>query len=255
MIVVFLGSSLAVAEARGIVDAVYLAPAVQGSVVLAVERFRPSAILLIDGGFQSEPAVRHKELLWALSLGIGVSGAASMGALRAAELCHHGMEGTGLIYRWYRRHRFAPDDAVAVLHGPPELNGMALTRSLIDLRMTFRAAQRQGLIDPPLRQRLELAAAQLHFADRIIAQVIGRALPPRTESGREANQRLAGILENAFLSQKAADARQALHLLRTPRPPSPPKEFTLTRAFVRDLEDAGIDPGILVRCAAPKSLS
>ena len=50
---------------------------------------RPPPILIIDGVFQSEPAVRHKEILWALSLGVPVVGAASMGALRAAELFPH----------------------------------------------------------------------------------------------------------------------------------------------------------------------
>ena len=47
---------------------------------------RPRQSLIIDGSFQSQPAVRHKEILWALSRGIPVIGAASMGALRAAEL-------------------------------------------------------------------------------------------------------------------------------------------------------------------------
>ena len=42
------------------------------------------------GAFASVPAVRHKEILWALSEGIPVIGAASIGALRAAELTAFG---------------------------------------------------------------------------------------------------------------------------------------------------------------------
>ena len=71
------------AEVAEVADAIWLPPAVQGSIVAAVQQFDPSVMLIIDGGFQSEPAVRHKEILWALSRGIPVIGAASMGALRA----------------------------------------------------------------------------------------------------------------------------------------------------------------------------
>jgi hypothetical protein len=45
--------------------------------------------------FDSTPAVLHKEILWAMDRGVGVSGAASMGALRAAELHWYGMVGVG----------------------------------------------------------------------------------------------------------------------------------------------------------------
>ncbi|HXV30471.1 MAG TPA: TfuA-like protein, partial [Sinorhizobium sp.] len=158
-IVAFLGPTLSVGEARRLLDAVYLPPAAQGSIVLAVKEFQPKTILLIDGIFQSEPAVRHKEILWALSRGIHVVGAASMGALRAAELYRYGMIGIGLIYRWYRRFHFAPDDAVAVLHGPASVGWAALTCARIDLRRTLRAAERRALIASPLRQRLDAATA------------------------------------------------------------------------------------------------
>ena len=50
--VVFLGPSLDLATARAAVDAVFLPPAVQGSVVSAVQEFNPAAIVIIDGSFQ-----------------------------------------------------------------------------------------------------------------------------------------------------------------------------------------------------------
>ena len=84
--VVFLGPTLPAAQAEAILDALYLPPAEQGSVVRTVRDFSPSAIVLIDGAFGKVPAVRHKEILWALACGIPVLGAASMGAIRAAEL-------------------------------------------------------------------------------------------------------------------------------------------------------------------------
>jgi hypothetical protein len=51
----------------------------------------PAIIGLIDGYFEVTPTVWHKEILWAMAQGIHVHGSASIGALRAAELCSFGM--------------------------------------------------------------------------------------------------------------------------------------------------------------------
>jgi hypothetical protein len=235
---VFSGPTLSHTEAMEELEAIYLPPAVQGSIVAAVKRFDPRAILLIDGGFQSEPAIRHKEILWALSLGIPVIGAASMGALRAAELFPH-MQGAGLIYRWYRRYPFAPDDAVAVLYGPPEMNFAPLTQALVDLRMTFRAAQRQQLISSGLRTKLDSIAHGLNFRDRTLARIVSGALPHQPEAAVE---KCRATLAAALIQQKKKDALAALLLLRNEAYAAHPalKTFSLTVAFARDLEDAGL---------------
>ena len=116
-ILVFLGPTLPLSDAQAALDATFLRPAGQGDVLLAAHAFRPRAMVLIDGEFEHRPAVRHKEILWAMAQGIVMIGAASMGALRAAELHGFGMIGVGAIYRWYRRFPLAPDDAVAVQSG------------------------------------------------------------------------------------------------------------------------------------------
>ena len=67
------------------------------------------------------PTVWHKEILWAMAQGIHVFGAASIGALRAAELDAFGMRGIGRIYEAFRDGVLEDDDEVAVLHGPEEL--------------------------------------------------------------------------------------------------------------------------------------
>src|SRR5512147_3214094 len=96
-IVVFLGPTLAHTEARSVLDATYLPPAGQGDVYRAALK-RPWAIGIVDGYFERVPAVWHKELLWAMSQGIHVFGAASMGALRALELAPFGMIGVGSVF-------------------------------------------------------------------------------------------------------------------------------------------------------------
>jgi hypothetical protein len=249
--VVFLGPTLAAGEAERVLPAVYRPPAAQGAIISAVQRYRPSAILLIDGVFQGEPAVRHKEILWAMSRGIPVLGASSMGALRAAEVWRQGMIGVGLIFRWYRRYALLPDDAVAVLHGRPEFGAPALTHSLIDLRMTVRRAARAGRIDGAARNRLESAAAALNFRERTLARMIDQAaLGGALDHPRQAS--LEGELRGCLVEQKRADALAALRLLRdrgskeesSARPTS---EFVTTTAFLRDLLHARIHLDVTMR--------
>jgi hypothetical protein len=240
-VVVFIGPTLSHREARQELDAIFLPPAAQGSIISAVQRFDPRAVLLIDGSFQDQPAVRHKEILWALSLGVPVIGAASMGALRAAELFPH-MRGVGLIYRWYRRFPFAPDDAVAVLHGPSEVNDAQVTLALVDLRMTFRAALRQGLISHDLKMRLEAAARRLNFRDRTIARVVEQAGAHIDDLPAES---CSNLLKAALIEQKKRDACEALRLVRNGAfAPPEPVIFTPTFAFALDLEQSGLTLGL-----------
>lgn len=76
---VFLGPTLPAEEATQILDAVYLPPAAQGDVYLAVKD-GAGAIGIVDGYFQGAPSVWHKEILWAMSRGVHVFGSSSMGA-------------------------------------------------------------------------------------------------------------------------------------------------------------------------------
>ena len=242
--VVFLGPTMKSAEAAELLDGIYLPPASQGSIVDAVQRYQPEQVLLIDGVFQGQPAVRHKELLWAMAQGISVYGSASLGALRAAELHPFGMIGVGMIFRWYRRYRYAPDDAVAVLHGPAELHSVPLTRSSIDLRLTFRLASKQGLISRKARAQLDLAAVQLNFRDRTIPNVVEHA-QRYSSDGLQGHKEITEILENIFFSQKRQDAIRSLRIIgeqlseKRPVRPSRP-EFVRTAVFMHDLRDAGL---------------
>src|SRR5258708_4117885 len=77
---------------------------------------RPAVIGVIDGYFEVTPTVWHKEILWAMTQGIHVFGAASIGALRAAELDVFGMRGIGRIYDDFRDGVLEDDDDVALLH-------------------------------------------------------------------------------------------------------------------------------------------
>src|SRR5262245_36085982 len=95
-VVIFLGPSLDLQEAHRILpDARFLPPAAQADLSSAVSTFKPGLVGLIDGLFSESLSVWHKEVVFALSQGVEVFGAASMGALRAAELAPLGMRGIG----------------------------------------------------------------------------------------------------------------------------------------------------------------
>jgi hypothetical protein len=237
-IIVFCGPTISEVEVRNIADVICLPPAVQGSVVAAVQTFDPRVMILIDGGFQSEPAVKHKEILWAIGRGIVVIGASSMGALRAAELSPW-MVGVGLIYRWYRRWPLAPDDAVAVLHAPEEMKSLALTDALIDLRMTLKKTLRKGILSSDEVTGLSAAAQRLNFRHRTVDRVIADAFPGMEQ---EQAMTLHSILRKCWTSQKRIDALEALQTVkRVTFPPAVPSQgMVMTRAFIEDVRMAGM---------------
>lgn len=243
-LVVFLGPTLRRSEAADVLDAVYLPPAEQGSVVRAVRTYSPRAIVLIDGSFATAPAVRHKEIFWALAKGVPVFGAASMGALRAAELATVGMQGFGFIYRWYALTPLADDDEVAVAMSPPEIGAAPLSEALINIRLTLRCAVRSGILSSLERRALETLARNMHFVDRSYARLLADARFTLLPESGDALDRLAAWLPSGALDRKREDALGLLtRLARHPevvlrRPCTPP--FLLTEAWAYDLDAAGL---------------
>jgi len=244
-VVVFLGPTLPRAEAAEILEAVYLPPAEQGSVVRAVRAYRPKAIVLVDGSFGKVPAVRHKEILWALANGIPVFGAASMGAIRAAELAAVGMQGHGFVYRWYSLTPLADDDEVAVAMSPPELGAEALSEALINIRFTLRQAVRCRILCKQEQRALEVLARGTHFVDRSYARLLadGRSVLPRGSNA--ALERLADWLPSNVIDRKREDAVGLLTRLARREPGlldegGKGRPFRLTEAWACDLDAAGL---------------
>lgn len=241
--VVFLGPTLDRKEASHILDAIYRPPAEQGDVVRAVMSLKADSIVLIDGVFAKAPAVRHKEILWALDRGVHVYGAASMGALRAAELHAFGMKGHGPIYRWYRATPLADDDEVAVAMMPAELGSRALSDALIDMRLTLRRAERCGVISPAVRRRLEVTARELHFIDRTYAALFDKSRRLLPNDDAAVVHLLETWVDRHAVRQKRDDAINLLHhvatqALTTRSVGTTP--FRMTEAWAADLDDAGL---------------
>src|SRR5258707_11235944 len=134
--VIFAGPWLPPLAAPRVAGLEWRPPVRQGDLYLAALS-GPAIIGVIDGYFERVPTVWHKEILWAMAQGIHVYGAASIGALRAAELYPFGMNGVGRIFAAYRDGILTDDDEVAVLHGPEELGYPALTEAMVNIRATL----------------------------------------------------------------------------------------------------------------------
>lgn len=185
---VFAGPTIAAAEVAALLPgAVVLPPAAQGDVYRAVRRYRPRAVGLIDGLFGRVASVWHREILWALSRGVHVFGAASMGALRAAELAPFGMRGVGTVFEAYRAGRwpsehgtfeegaFEDDDEVAVAHAPAALRFVPLSDAMVDIRATLAAAAAAGALSATQRADLTRRAKATPYAARQLAALEARA--------------------------------------------------------------------------------
>jgi len=208
---VFTGPTISSAEASRVLEAVYLPPAAEGD-VYRVALTRPQAIGIIDGYFQSVPAVRHKEILWTMSQGIHVFGSASMGALRAAELAAFGMEGVGTIFESYRDGILEDDDEVAIAHGPAEVGFRARSEAMVNIRQTLRKAERVGTISNELRAALEKIGKELFYPDRnyraLLRLASERGLPEADLEG------FRQWLPEGRVNQKREDALRMLRLIR-----------------------------------------
>lgn len=163
--VIFAGPSIRKSDLRAVCDAVILPPAAMGDIYRAA-RQRPRAIGLIDGYFEGAPSVWHKEILWAMAEGVEVFGASSMGALRGAELASFGMRGIGAICAGFLSGRLEDDDEVAVEHGPAELDYIALSEPMVNIRATLDRAAARGIISEGLAGSLTAIAKQQFYKER-----------------------------------------------------------------------------------------
>ena len=155
-------------------------PAAQGDIADAITD-DVTAIGLVDGLFGSTAAVWHKELLYALSLGIRVLGSSSMGALRAAECAAFGMEPVGVIASAYASGELDDDAAVALGHQPPEMGSVPLSEARVDADATVDELAAIEAISAEEANRLRASVAGIHFADRTPEAIVARAslLPSR----------------------------------------------------------------------------
>lgn len=181
-------------------------PVRQGELYRAA-REGPAIIGVIDGYFEATPTVWHKEILWAMAQGIHVFGAASIGALRAAELDGFGMRGIGRVYDAFRDGALEDDDEVAVLHGPEELGYPAVTEAMVNIRATVAAAVAQAVIAAETAATLIAVAKGLFYKERTYPAVLHH-VPERERAA------FAEWLPRGRVDQKRLDAEALTAAIR-----------------------------------------
>ncbi len=210
--IVYVGPTLSAVEVRrSLPDADVRGPVAVGEVLRVVDacaggRGRTEVLVgriaIIDGYFERMAAVWHKEILLAIEAGIEVWGAASMGALRAAELDAFGMQGVGSIYERFASGELVADDEVAVAHLPAEYDYKPTSVALVDMREAIANAK----IRPQDRDRLiEIARAPFYRErtwERLFADAAAAGIPVTT----------IDALRTSSISAmcKATDARRLL---------------------------------------------
>lgn len=243
-VIIFLGPTLAHELARNECDAHYAEPAAQGDIYRAVLE-QPFAIGLIDGYFERLPSVWHKEILWALNSGVHVFGAASMGALRAAELARFGMRGVGAIFEAYRDGELEDDDEVAVLHGDRASGYRATSEAMVNIRATLRAAERAGVIGKTTHAQLLALGKGSFYPDRSYPLLLTRAREVGCPAAELAA--LKDFIPTGRVDQKRVDALALLHAVRDcvneGRPPEPSRfYFSHTDAWQQVMDWAEQQP-------------
>lgn len=202
--VIFAGPSIYGLNANLFGDFDMRPPARNGDLLKAVFD-GAQTIGLIDGVFGNELSVWHKEILHALNEGVKVFGAASMGALRAAECSNYGMIGVGRIYDEYSNNSRISDADVAISHAPEELGFRPLTLALVDAEATILHHINCEKLSLRLGETLLVKARALRFADRTWAAIVDDINLSSDESTR-----LLKLFRHEEVNQKRLDAMELL---------------------------------------------
>ena len=204
-------------------------PAAKGDISQAVSE-GAKVIGLVDGYFETTAAVWHKEILHALCCGVSVFGAASIGALRAAECAAFGMIGIGTIYEAYAAGRVEDDAEVALLHAPRELGYAPLSEPLVNVRATLGHLLTGDLITEPQFQTLIEASSSIFYKQRTWKRILEAAVLSDEERAL-----VGGLIRRFRIDQKRIDAValvEAVALEANVRPQTAPAwEFSYTSYF------------------------
>lgn len=249
--IIFTGPSLAPAEAASLLpEALIKPPAQRGDIYRAVKA-GAGVIGLIDGYYEHVPPPWHKEILHALDAGCRVVGAASMGAIRSAELGAFGMEGIGDIYQLFEDGLFSDAD-VSLSHGPaPDYR--PLSEAIANIYFTLKQAQRETDLSARDAARLLATARSIFYSERSYQNTVQAAV-----AGGMAPDVGAQFLAYAELNavhQKRADALALVHKLaendQTPNSGRPQVNFNRTAHYfdMCDEEDALATDDVIDRYA------
>ena len=172
---VFVGPTLSAEQVCAVAPHVRVLPPVKAGDLLRHRFRRGDVVGIVDGLYMQTASVRHKEILALLDAGVRVGGAASLGALRAAELAPFGMRGVGQVFQDYVTGVIDGDDEVAVVHGPAERGYPALTEALVNVRERLSRAVVEGVCTPDQSASVIESVKALPFSRRTPEAILAAA--------------------------------------------------------------------------------
>lgn len=209
-LVVYIGPTLAAERIRRVAPDAELLPPVEGGMLARAHLGEGDIVVLIDGCYRDRPAVRHKEILSVIHAGATVIGAASMGAMRAAELTDHGMIGVGRVFQLYRDGDIRGDDEVAVRHSPGARDYRADSVALVNLRHGSRLAVEEGVVSAATAEALVTTAASWVFDERTLPRLTSALAATLGDDERGRLPALVEHLRQPGCDLKALDAISAI---------------------------------------------
>lgn len=201
-VIVFLGPSLPLSEARCLLAADYRPPLRRGDLDAIAA---PAVVGVVDGVLEPETRLAAAEARRAAERGVCLFGAASVGALLAADPSIPGaVHGVGDVFRLLRLGRARAED-VSVLYAAHDLR--PLTVPAVDVLCWLDNAISSGSISAPSAAAAMCALRALPVDERTPATV-AHLLRDRLASAAP------GAGHPSVRSVKAADAGRLLRLLR-----------------------------------------
>ena len=173
-VLAYLGPSVAHDRAQSLLPIALLRPPIRRGDLYRDRSLGGTVFLIVDGVFMHQQAVPPREIIDVIEDGALVIGAASLGALRAAECWPAGMLGVGMIYRLFRQGCLDSDDEVAVAFDPENANRTS-SLALVNVRVAVRKALRAGLLEPKLASRIVDTAKDMFFPQRSWQGILGNA--------------------------------------------------------------------------------
>ena len=211
--IIFCGPSITLDAAIKIYpEGIYYPPVECGSILKCLKE-KPERIAIIDGYFQRVPAVWHKEIMFALSIGVEVYGSSSMGALRAAELYQYGMIGVGEVFKQFQSGFLEDDDEVAVLHHGSRKSYAAISHAMVNIRQTLFNAEKNEIITKYEKKVLLNLFKKTHYAKRDLF-----ILTSSIKMNIEKKIFLNHWVKNNYTDQKKLDSEELLLLLKNNQP-------------------------------------
>ena len=207
-IVVFVGPSLLIQEVgQRLPQAKILPPAQKGSVFSLIGK-GVEKVVIVDGLFYACASIWHREILAAMDAGIAIYGAASIGALRAAELHSYGMQGIGWIFNQYLEGAIDGDDEVSLLHHGADFDYANLSIPLVNLRFALQQALDDGSIAQEEAKTIVREVKAQPFYDRTHAFI--RSNPILSNLASVKSGHIFRLLADGSNNVKANDARLVL---------------------------------------------